>query len=182
MDSVTRAEFTSGNMLFYFGSDWISGDSSILKPGSAVQFELGMVPFPVGPDVTDIATEYRLPVTVGNLWVVRGDATDAEAERFVQFFSNIIPWGDDAEQDFRYYKTMEDHMDDLTSLEAYISVSRFGYFEKTYLFNLVWGDELAPGIGNIYGEIANGASITATIDAAIASLEARRDEALGITE
>lgn len=180
-DPTTRAEFTSGNMLFYFGSDWISGDSSILKPGSAVSFTLGMTPFPVGPDVTSIETEYRLPITVGNLWVVRGDATDAEAEGIVQFFSNIIPWGDDVEQDFRYYKTMEDHTDDLTSLEAYISISRYGYFEKSYLFGLVWGDELTPGIGNIYGAIAGGESITATIDAAIAALEAKRDEALGIT-
>ena len=181
-DTATRAEFTSGNMLFYFGSDWISGDSSILKPGSAVQFTLGMTPFPVGPDVTSIATEYRLPITVGNLWVVRGDATDAEAEAYVQFFSNIIPWGDDVEQDFRYYKTMEDHTDDLTSLEAYISISRFGYFEKTYLFELAWGDDLTPGIGNLYGDIAGGASISATLDAALAALEAKRDEALGITE
>lgn len=181
-DASTRAEFTSGNMLFYFGSDWISGDSSILKPGSAVQFELGMVPFPVGPDVTDVATDYRLPVTVGNLWVIRGDATNEEAERYVQFFSNIIPWGDDEEQDYRYYKTMEDHTDDLTSLEAYISISRYGYFEKSFLFNVVWGDGLTPGVGNIYGEIANGASISATVDAAIAALEAKRDEALGIVE
>lgn len=182
MDTTTRAEFTSGNMLFYFGSDWISGDSSILKPGSAVNFELGMVPFPVGPDVTSIETEYRLPITVGNLWVVRGDATDEEAEAYVQFFSNIIPWGDDAEQDFRYYKTMEDHTDDLTSLEAYISISRYGYFEKSYLFELVWGDDLVPGIGNIYIDIAEGASISATIDAALAALEAKRDEALGIID
>jgi ABC-type glycerol-3-phosphate transport system substrate-binding protein len=182
MDTTTRAEFTSGNMLFYFGSDWISGDSSILKPGSAVNFELGMVPFPVGPDVTSVEEDYRLPITVGNLWVVRGDATDAEAESYVQFFSNIIPWGDDEEQDFRYYKTMEDHTDDLTSLEAYISISRYGYFEKSYLFELVWGDDLVPGIGNIYIDIAEGASISATIDAALAALEAKRDEALGIVE
>ena|GEM_PF-1388325 len=180
-DPTTRAEFVGGNMLFYFGADWISGDSSILKPGGAVQFTLGMVPFPVGPDVTDIASQYRLPISVSNLWVVRGDATDVEADRLVQFFKNITPWGDDVEQDYRYYQTMEDHMDDLTSLEAYISVSRYGYYDKTFLFGIVWGDELAPGIGNIFGQIANGASITSTIDAALPSLEARVREALGIS-
>ena len=183
-DSQTRSEFVQGNMVFYFGSDWISGDPNILKPGSAVQFTLGMVPFPVGPDVTDIETEYRLPITVSNLWVVRGDATDEEAEKYVQFFVNSIPWGDDVEQDFRYYQTMEDHMDDLTSLEAYISVSRLGYYEKTFLFGIVWAEpgqaEIAPGIGNVFGAIAQGESITATIDAALPSLQARVNEALGI--
>lgn len=181
-DVQTRSEFVQGNMLMYFGADWISGDPSILKPGSAVQFTLGMVPFPAGPDVEDIETDYRLP-TAGSLYVVRGDATDEEAAAIVQFFSNMVPWADDAEADFRYYQTMEDHMDDLTSLEAYISVSRLGYFEKMYVFGLAWAEpgqqEIAPGIGNLFATIAAGASITATIEAALPSLEARIREALG---
>ncbi len=185
-DSQTRAEFSQGNMLFYFGADWISGDTSILKPGGAIQFKLGMVPFPVGPDIIDIAQEYRLPISVSALWVIRGNATDAEAERLVQFFANKIPWGNDEEQDFRYYQTMEDHMDDLTSLEAYISVSRLGYYDKTFLYGLVWAeigqDELAPGVGNLFSRIALGESISGTIDAALPSLNARIRESRGMID
>ena len=184
-DAQTRAEFVQGNMLMYFGADWISGDPGILKPGSAIQFQLGMVPFPAGPDIEDIQRDYRLP-TAGSLYVVRGDATDEEAEAIVQFFSNMVPWADDAEADFRYYQTMEDHMDDLTSLEAYISVSRLGYFEKMYVFDLAWAEpgeqDIAPGIGNLFASIAAGESITATIEAALPSLEARVREALGKTD
>ncbi len=185
-DAQTRAEFSQGNMLFYFGADWISGDTSILKPGGAIQFKLGMVPFPVGPDVVDVETEYRLPVSVSALWVIRGDATDEEAERLVQFFANKIPWGDDEEQDFRYYQTMEDHMDDLTSLESYISVSRWGYYDKTFLYGLVWAEagqaEIAPGVGNLFSQIALGESISGTLEAALPSLNSRIREARGLTD
>jgi hypothetical protein len=183
-DATTRARFTSGEMVFYFGADWISGDPSLLKPGSAVQFPLGMVPFPVGNDVVDFDAEYRLPITVGNLWVLRGDATDEEADQLVQFFSNMFPWGDDEEQDLRYTDTMRDHMDDRTSLRAYVSASRLGYYEKSYLYNVVWAPLGSPellGVGNIFAMIINnpGESVTATIQANIPSVQARIDEALG---
>ncbi len=182
-DTSTRAKFTSGELVFYFGSDWISGDPSILKPGEAVKFTLGMVPFPVGPDVTDIDTEYRLPITVGNLWVMRSDLDDTMAEKVFQYFINTVPWGDDDEQDLRYTETMRDHMDDRTSLEAYVSASRLGYFEKTFLYGVVWAlpNSGSSGIGNVYGEIINtaGASATAIIEAALPSIQAQIDQVLG---
>jgi len=182
-DASTRAKFTSGELVFYFGSDWISGDPSILKPGSAVKFTLGMTPFPYGPDVTDIATQYRVPITVGNLWVLRSTATDEEAEKLFQYFVNTVPWGDDAQQDLRYTETMRDHMDDRISLAAYVSASRLGYFEKTFLYGVVWAlpGTGSVGIGNIYAEIINtpGASVTATIQAALPAIQAKIDETLG---
>ena len=182
-DTSTRAKFTSGELVFYFGSDWISGDPSILKPGDAVKFTLGMVPFPYGPDIVDLDTEYRLPITVGNLWVLRSDLSDTEAEKMFQYFVNTVPWGDDEEQDLRYTETMRDHMDDRTSLEAYVSASRMGYFEKTFLYNVVWGtpDSGTVGIGNVYAEIINtaGVSATATIQAALPSIQAQIDKILG---
>lgn len=182
-DTSTRAKFTSGELVFYFGSDWISGDPSILKPGDAVKFTLGMVPFPVGPDVTDFDSQYRLPITVGNLWVLRSDLDDATAEKIFQYFANTVPWGDDDEQDLRYTETMRDHMDDRISLEAYVSASRRGYFEKTFLYNVVWGTPGSGtvGIGNVYAEIINtpGASATAIIQAALPSIQAQIDQILG---
>ena len=185
-DTSTRAKFTSGELVFYFGSDWISGDPSILKPGEAVKFTLGMVPFPVGPDITDFDAQYRLPITVGNLWVLRSDLDDATAEKVFQYFANTVPWGDDDEQDLRYTETMRDHMDDRTSLEAYVSGSRMGYFEKTFLYNVVWGTQGSGtvGIGNVYAEIINtpGASATAIIQAALPSIQAQIDQILGKTQ
>lgn len=182
-DIGTRAKFTSGELVFYFGSDWISGDPSILKPGSAVKFTLGMTPFPVGPDVSDVATQYRVPITVGNLWVLRSGLSDEEAEKVFQYFINTVPWGDDAAQDLRYTETMRDHMDDSRSLASYVSASRLGYFEKTYLYGVVWGlpGSGSVGIGNVYSEIINnsGASVTATIQAALPAIQAKIDEALG---
>jgi hypothetical protein len=182
-DTSTRAKFTSGELVFYFGSDWISGDPSILKPGDAVKFTLGMVPFPVGPDIVDFDAEYRLPITVGNLWVLRSDLDDATAEKIFQYFVNTVPWGDDEEQDLRYTETMRDHMDDRTSLQAYVSGSRMGYFEKTFLYNVVWSlpDSGSVGIGNVYAEIINtpGVSATATIAAALPSIQAQIDQILG---
>lgn len=182
-DTSTRAKFTSGELVFYFGSDWISGDPSILKPGDAVKFTLGMVPFPVGPDITNFNTEYRLPITVGNLWVLRSDLNDTEAEKIFQYFVNTVPWGNDAEQDLRYTETMRDHMDDRLSLQAYVSASRMGYFEKTFLYNVVWGTQGSGtvGIGNVYAEIINtpGISATATIQAALPSIQAQIDQILG---
>jgi uncharacterized repeat protein (TIGR02543 family) len=185
-DTSTRAKFTSGELAFYFGSDWISGDPSILKPGEAVQFTLGMVPIPFGPDITSVEDEYRLPITVGNLWVLRGDATDEEAEKLLQFFINTVPWADDIESDLRYTETMRDHMDDRDSLKAYVSAARYGYFEKTFLYDVVWGlpDSGSVGIGNVYAEIINtaGASVTATIEAALPPIQAKIDQVLGKDE
>jgi len=182
-DASTRAKFTSGELVFYFGSDWISGDPSILKPGDAVKFTLGMVPFPYGTDIVDLNAEYRLPITVGNLWVLRSDLSDAEAEKIFQYFVNTVPWGNDAEQDLRYTETMRDHMDDRKSLQAYVSASRMGYFEKTFLYNVVWGTQGSGtvGIGNVYAEIINtpGISATATIQAALPSIQAQIDQILG---
>ncbi len=182
-DTGTRAKFTSGELVFYFGSDWISGDPSILKPGDAVKFTLGMTPFPYGPDITDIATEYRVPITVGNLWVLRSDLTDQEAEKMFQYFVNTVPWGDNEAQDLRYTDTMRDHMDDSKSLAAYVSASRLGYFEKSYLYGVVWGlpGSGTVGIGNVYAEVIDnpGASVTATIQAALPAIQAKIDEALG---
>ena len=182
-DAGTRAKFTSGELAFYFGSDWISGDPSILKPGDAVKFTLGMTPFPYGPDITDVATEYRVPITVGNLWVMRSNATNAEAEKLFQYFVNTVPWGNDAVQDLRYTDTMRDHMDDRISLAAYVSASRMGYFEKSFLYGVVWGlpGSGSVGIGNVYAEIINnaGASVTATIEAALPAIQAKIDEVLG---
>lgn len=185
-DTSTRAKFTSGELLMYFGSDWISGDPSILKPGEAVQFNLGMVPMPYGTDITDVATEYRVPITVANLWVLRSDADDTEAEKLFQYFVNTVPWGDDYESDLRYTETMRDHMDDRTSLTAYVSGSKYGYFEKTFLYDVVWGlpDSGSVGIGNVYAEIIDtaGASVTATIEAALPPIQAKIDEVLGKTD
>jgi ABC-type glycerol-3-phosphate transport system substrate-binding protein len=182
-DAGTRAKFTSGELVFYFGSDWISGDPSILKPGAAVQFQLGMVPMPVGPDIIDFETEYRVPITVGNLWVMRSGMTPEESEAMFQFFVNTVPWGDNYQQDLRYTDTMRDHMDDRTSLRAYVSASRYGYFEKTFLFGIVWANPESgvDGIGNVFAEIINdpGASVTATIAAALPSIQAQIDERLG---
>lgn len=182
-DIGTRAKFTSGELVFYFGSDWISGDPSILKPGDAVKFTLGMTPFPYGPDITDIETQYRVPITVGNLWVLRSGLTDEEAEKIFQYFVNTVPWGDDEAQDLRYTDTMRDHMDDSKSLAAYVSASRYGYFEKTYLYGVVWGlpGSGSVGIGNVYAEIIDnpGASVTATIQAALPAIQAKIDETLG---
>ncbi|TVP85092.1 MAG: extracellular solute-binding protein [Acholeplasmataceae bacterium] len=180
-DTATRVRFTSGEMVFYFGADWISGDPQLLKPGAAVQFPLGMVPFPVGPDIVDFEAEYRLPITVGNLWVLRGDATDAEAEQYVQFFSNMFPWGDDEVQDLRYTDTMRDHMDDRTSLRAYVSGSRMGYFEKSFVYQVVWGTEVTDGVGNLFGMIINnpGESVTAAIAANLPALQAKVDQMTG---
>ncbi len=185
-DTSTRAKFTSGELVFYFGSDWISGDPSILKPGEAVKFTLGMVPFPFGPDIVDFDAEYRLPITVGNLWVLRSDVDNTMAEKLFQYFINTVPWGDDDEQDLRYTETMRDHMDDRTSLEAYVSGSRMGYFEKTFLYDVVWAlpDSGSTGIGNVYAEIINtpGVSATATIQAALPSIQAKIDQTLGKEE
>jgi hypothetical protein len=181
-DASTRAKFTSGELVFYFGSDWISGDPSILKPGDAVKFTLGMVPMPVGPDIVDFETEYRVPITVGNLWVMRSGLSPADAEAFFQFIANTVPWGDDFQQDLRYTDTMRDHMDDRTSLQAYVSAARYGYFEKAFLFGIVWGTPGSGtvGIGNVFAEIINdpGASVTATIAAAVPSIQAVIDERL----
>lgn len=183
MDTSVRAKFTSGELAFYFGSDWISGDPGILKPGSAVKFTLGMTPFPYGPDITNIEEEYRVPITVANLWVMRSTADDAEAEKLFQYFTNTFPWGDNTQQDLRYTDTMRDHMDDRISLQAYVSASRYGYFEKTFLYNVVWAlpGSQSVGIGNVYGEIINnvGTSVTATIEAALPAIQARIDEQLG---
>lgn len=185
-DTSTRAKFTSGELVFYFGSDWISGDPSILKPGEAVQFTLGMVPMPYGPDITSVEDEYRLPITVGNLWVMNSSLTPEKAEAKFQFFVNTVPWADDIESDLRYTETMRDHMDDRDSLRAYVSASRYGYFEKTFLYNIVWGlpDSGSVGIGNVYAEIINtpGASVTATIEAALPPIQAKIDQALGKDE
>lgn len=185
-DASTRNKFTSGELVFYFGSDWISGDPSILKPGAAVKFELGMVPMPYGPDIEDVASEYRVPITVGNLWVMRSDADDEEAEALFQYFSHIVPWGDDEQQDLRYTDTMRDHMDDRTSLRAYVSASRLGYYEKSFLYDVVWGlpDSGSIGVGNIFAEIINtpGASVTATIAASLPAVQAKIDETLGKSE
>jgi fructooligosaccharide transport system substrate-binding protein len=185
-DASTRNKFTSGELVFYFGSDWISGDPSILKPGAAVKFELGMTPMPYGPDIEDIASEYRVPITVGNLWVMRSDADDEEAEALFQYFAHTIPWGDDEQQDLRYTDTMRDHMDDRTSLRAYVSASRLGYYEKSFLYDVVWGlpDSGSVGVGNIFAEIINtpGASVTATIAASLPAVQAKIDETLGKSE
>ncbi len=185
-DVSVRAKFTSGELAFYFGSDWISGDPGILKPGDAVKFTLGMTPFPYGPDITSIEEEYRVPITVANLWVMRSTADDIEAEKLFQYFVNTFPWGDNDQQDLRYTDTMRDHMDDRTSLQAYVSASRYGYFEKTFLFNVVWATagSQTVGIGNVYGEIINnvGSSVTATIEAALPAIQARIDEQLGKRE
>jgi ABC-type glycerol-3-phosphate transport system substrate-binding protein len=182
-DTGNRAKFTSGELVFYFASDWISGDPSILKPGSAVQFKLGMVPMPVGRDIVDFESEYRVPITVGNLWVMRSGMTPEEAESMFQFFANTIPWGNDVEQDERYTDTMRDHMDDRISLRAYVSASRYGYFEKSLLYGVVWGstDSGVVGIGNVFAEIITdpGASVTAVIEASLPSIQGRIDERLG---
>jgi hypothetical protein len=142
-----------------------------------------MVPFPYGTDIVDLNAEYRLPITVGNLWVLRSDLSDAEAEKIFQYFVNTVPWGNDAEQDLRYTETMRDHMDDRKSLQAYVSASRMGYFEKTFLYNVVWGTQGSGtvGIGNVYAEIINtpGISATATIQAALPSIQAQIDQILG---
>ena len=156
-DVEIRSKYINGELLMYFGSDWISGDATILKPGDSgiVKFNQGMVAMPVGSDVTDIESEYRLPITVSNLWVFRGNMTDAEIEKFLQYFSNITPWGDDDVADKRYENTMRDHLSDRDSLKAYCNASKYGYYEKTSLYGIEWAQAGTDqyGVGNVYAEI-----------------------------
>ena len=114
---------------------------------------------------------------------MRSGMTPEQAEAAFQFFVNTVPWGNDKEQDERYTDTMRDHMDDRISLRAYVSASRYGYFEKTFLYGIVWGSTSSGvlGIGNVFAEIINdpGASVTAVIESALPSIQGRIDERLG---
>ena len=183
-DIEIRTKYISGELLMYFASDWISGDATILKPGDngIIKFNQGMVSMPVGSDVTDMETQYRLPITVSNLWVFRGNMTDAEIERFLQYYANITPWGDDEVADKRYENTMRDHLSDRDSLKAYCNASKYGYYEKTTLYGIEWAqagtDQM--GMGNVFAEIiAKDVSVEGTLATYKNSLQGIIDDILG---